>query len=169
VFEISSAVARPDARRVAAVVDERACRWPGARGFPGSDPAPEQISCWQDPRVGGDPQPAELVRAHVSAFNERDLVELLDGLSLEVVWQTGAETIVGRAAVGALMVAAFEGLTPSLEIRSVVAGDAAAAVELVEHYRYECVEEVAAIAALFAFDGPLIKRVKVYREGSADP
>jgi hypothetical protein len=105
----------------------------------------------------------------VSAFNERDLVELLDGLSLEVVWQTGAETIVGRAAVGALMVAAFEGLTPSLEIRSVVAGDAAAAVELVEHYRYECVEEVAAIAAFFAFDGPLIKRVKVYREGSADP
>jgi len=66
------------------------------------------------------------------------------------------------------MTAAFEGLTPSFEIRSVVGGDAAA-VEMVEHYRYEGVDEVAVIAAFFAFDGPLIKRVKVYREGSADP
>ena len=119
--------------------------------------------------MAGDPHPAELVRDHVSAFNERDLVVLLDGLSLEVVSQTGADTIVGRAEVGALMAAAFERLTPSLEIRSVVAGDAAAAVEMVEHYRYEGVDEVAVIAAFFAFDGPLIKRVKVYREGSADP
>jgi limonene-1,2-epoxide hydrolase len=127
------------------------------------------MGCWQDPRVAGHPQPAELVRAHVSAFNERDLVGLLDGLSLEVVWQTGADTIVGRAEVGALMAAAFEGLAPSLEIRSVVAGDAAAAVEMVEHHRHEGVDEVAVIAAFFAFDGALIKRVKVYREGSADP
>jgi hypothetical protein len=67
------------------------------------------------------------------------------------------------------MAAAVEGLTPSLEIRSVVAGDAAAAVEMVERYLYEGVDKVAAIAAFFAFDGPLIKRVKVYREGSADP
>ena len=97
--------------------------------------------------MAGDPQPAELVRAHVLAFNERDLVGLLDGLSLEVVWQTGADTIVGRAEVGALMAAAFEGLTPSLEIRSVLAGDAVAAVEMIEHYRYEGVDEVAAVAA----------------------
>ena len=116
-----------------------------------------------------DPQPVELVRAHVAAFNERDLVGLLDGLSLEVVWQTGADTIVGRAEVGVLMAAAFEGLTPSLEIRSMVAGETAAAVEVVEHYRSAGVDEVAVIAAFFAFDGPLIKRVKVYREGSADP
>jgi len=119
--------------------------------------------------VAGDPQPVELVCAHLSAFNERDLVRLLDGLSLDVVWQTGADTIVGRAEVGVLMTAAFEGLTPSLEIRSVVADDAAAAVEMVEHYRYEGVDKVAVIAAFFAFDGPLITRVKVYREGSADP
>jgi limonene-1,2-epoxide hydrolase len=119
--------------------------------------------------VAGDPQPVELVRAHVSSFNERDLVGLLNGLSSAVVWQTGVDTIVGRAEVGALMAAAFEGLTPSLEIRSVVAGDAVAAVEMVEHYRYEGVDEVAVIAVFFAFDGPLIKRVKVYREGSADP
>ena len=119
--------------------------------------------------MAADPQPAELVRAHVSAFNERDLVGLLDGLSLEVVWQTGADTIVGRAEVGALMAAAFEALTPSLEIRSVVAGGGAAAVEMVENYRYEGVNEVAVIAAFFAFDGPLIRRVKVYREGSTDP
>jgi len=46
----------------------------------------------------GDPQPAELVRAHVSAFNERDLVGLLDGLSPAVVWQTGAGTRRGRRA-----------------------------------------------------------------------
>jgi hypothetical protein len=105
----------------------------------------------------------------VSAFNERDLVGLLDGLSLEVVWQTGADTIVGRAEVGALLAAAFEGLTPALEIRSVVAGDAAAAVEMVERYRHEGTDEVAVIAAFFAFDGPLIKRVTVYREGSSEP
>ena len=158
-----------DARRVAAPVDDRACRGPGAGWSRWADPVAEHISCWHDPRVAGDPQPAELVRAHVSAFNERDLVGLLDGLSLEVVWQTGADTIVGSAEVGALIATAFDGLAPSLEIRSVVAGDAAAAVEMVEHYRYEGVDEVAAIAAFFAFEGPLIKRVKVYREGSADP
>jgi hypothetical protein len=56
--------------------------------------------------VAGDAQPADLVRAHVSAFDERDLVGLLDGHSLEVVWQMGADTIVGRAEVGALMAAA---------------------------------------------------------------
>jgi hypothetical protein len=37
-----------------------------------------------------------------------------------------------------------------------VNGDAAAAVEMVEHYRYEGVDEVAVIAAFFEFDGPLI-------------
>lgn len=116
-----------------------------------------------------DPRPAELVRAHVSAFNDRDLAGLLEGLSVEVVWQTGADIIVGRPQVGALMAAAFEGLTPSLEIRSMVVGDVAAAVEMIERYRYEGVDQVAAIAAFFAFDGPLIKRVKVYREGSAEP
>ena len=105
----------------------------------------------------------------MSAFNERDLLGLLDGLSLGVEWQTGGDTIVGRAEVGTLMAAAFEGLTPSLEIRSVVAGDAAAAVEMIERYQYEGVDKVALIAAFFAFDGPAIKRVKVYREGSADP
>ena len=87
--------------------------------------------------MAGDPQPAELVRAHVSAVNERDLGGLLDGLSLDVVWQTGADTVVGRAEVGALMAAAFDGLMPSLEISSLVAGDAVAAVEMVEHYRYK--------------------------------
>ena len=50
-----------------------------------------------------------------------------------------------------------------------VAGDAAATVEMVEHFRYEGVDEVAVIAAFFAFRRPLIKRVKVYRDGSADP
>jgi hypothetical protein len=134
-----------------------------------ADPVAEHISCWQDPHVAGDHQPAELVRAHISAFNERDLGGLLDGLSLEVVWQTSADAIVGRAEVGTLMAAACEGSTPSFEIRSAVAGGALAAVEMVEHYRYECVDEVAVIAAFFEFDGPQIKRVKVYREGSADP
>jgi hypothetical protein len=31
------------------------------------------------------------------------------------------------------------------------------------------VDEVSVIAAFFVFGRPLIKRVKVYREGSADP
>jgi len=96
-----------------------------------ADPVAEHSSCWQDPHVAGDPQPAELVRAHMSAFNERDLGGLLDELSLEVVWQTGADAIVGRAEVGTLMAAACEGSTPSLEIRSALAGDALAAVEMV--------------------------------------
>jgi hypothetical protein len=154
---------------VTSIPDSNFAQQQPARAPAWADPVTEHVSGWQDPHVAGDPHPVELVRAHVSAFNERDLVGLLDGLSLEVVWQTGADTIVGRAEVGALMAAAFEGLTPSLEIRSVVAGDAAAAVEMVERGRYEGVDQVAVIAAFFAFDGPLIKRVKVYREGSADP
>jgi hypothetical protein len=70
--------------------------------------------------VAGDPHPVELVRAHVSAFNGRDLVGLPDGPSLEVVGETGADMIVGRAEAGPLMAAAFERLTPSLQIQSVV-------------------------------------------------
>ena len=42
----------------------------------------------------------------------RSTSALLDGLSPDVVWQTGADTIVGHTEVGALMTAAFERFRP---------------------------------------------------------
>jgi hypothetical protein len=44
-----------------------------------------------------------------------------------------------------------------------------AAVEMIERYLHEGQTHAVAIAVFFSFDHGLISRVKVFREGSADP
>ena len=112
---------------------------------------------------------AALVRDHLQAFNARDLDRLIGGLSETIVWRTGTDVVVGRAAVEAFLGDAMSGLMPTLQIRSVVADRDFVACELEERYRHEGVDHRAAIAAFFRFTGEQISEVKVYREGSADP
>lgn len=112
---------------------------------------------------------AALVRDHLQAFNARDLERSIGGLSETVVWRTGTDVVVGRAAVEAFLGDAISGLLPTLRIRSLVAGEDLVACELEERYRHEGVDHRAAIAAFFRFTGERISEVKVYREGSADP
>jgi nuclear transport factor 2 (NTF2) superfamily protein len=112
---------------------------------------------------------AALVRDHLQAFNARDLERSIAGLSETVVWRTGTDVVVGRAAVEAFLGDAMRGLLPTLQIRSLVAGQDLVACELEERYRHDGADHHAAIAAFFRFSGEQISEVKVYREGSADP
>jgi uncharacterized protein len=116
--------------------------------------------------VGGNV--IELVEEHVSAFNARDVGRLLAGLSGEVVWQTGSDTFIGLDQVGCLL-RDSAGLLPVLEIKSVFADGERAAVEMTERYRHEGQTHEVPIAVFFSFTRELISRVKVFREGSADP
>jgi uncharacterized protein len=110
-----------------------------------------------------------LVRAHVSAFNDRDLARLLAGLHDEVVWTTGSDRLVGREHPQPFFAEAFADLTPQLEILNPIEGDRDAACELRETYRVDGIEHTASIAAFYSFQDGRIRRAKIYHEGSADP
>lgn len=111
----------------------------------------------------------DLVGAHIDAFNQRDMSALVAGLANDVVWATGTDSFRGRAAVREMLADAIDGLLPRLEVAAVIADRSRAACELVETYVHEGVEHRASIAVFFDFGGVLIERVKVYREGTADP
>ena len=112
---------------------------------------------------------AALVRDHLQAFNARDLERSIGGLSETVVWRTGTDVVVGRAAVEAFLGDAMSELLPTLRIRSLLADGDLVACELEERYRHGGVDHQAAIAAFFRFTGEQISEVKVYREGSSNP
>jgi uncharacterized protein len=110
-----------------------------------------------------------LVLAHISAFNDRDLVRLLDGLDDAAVWTTGSDRLVGREQLQPFFAEAFAELNPRLEILSLIEGERNAACELRETYRVDGVKHTASIAAFYSFQDGRITRAKVYHEGSADP
>jgi uncharacterized protein len=110
-----------------------------------------------------------LVRAHIDAFNRGDLPALLDGLAEDVVWITGADVFQGRSAVHDFLADAVASLRPQLHIRRLISERSQAGCELYETYEYGGETREANLAAFYEFAGPVIRRVKVYREGSADP
>jgi hypothetical protein len=110
-----------------------------------------------------------LVRAHIDAFNRGDLPALLEGLSEDAVWITGTDVFQGRSAVHDFLADAVGSLSPQLEIRGLISDRDRAGCELYETYEYSGETREAHVAAFFEFAGPLIRRVKVYHEGSADP
>jgi limonene-1,2-epoxide hydrolase len=132
------------------------------------------VTVWPTPHGGHgsialvDSDLVGLVRQHVAAFNAGDIDRLLRGLTPGVVWHTGVDVFDGVGEVETLLREAQE-LLPSLEILEVVAEADRAACEMLERYRHNGVDHVDAIAVFFRFSGELITRVKVYREGSADP
>jgi uncharacterized protein len=110
-----------------------------------------------------------LVRAHIDAFNRGDLPALLEGLAEDIVWITGADVFQGRSAVHHFLADAVASLRPQLHIRGLMSERNRAGCELHESYEYSGEPREAHLAAFFEFGGPLIRRVKVYHEGSADP
>jgi ketosteroid isomerase-like protein len=119
-------------------------------------------------RIGAVTDTADLLRDHVAAFNAHDSARVLAGLAGDVVWRTGTDTVRGIAAAEELFDDWLWSLRPSLEIRSLVAGEGAAAAELVERLTHEGQEQVFPIAVFLRFEGDLIAQATVYREGSAD-
>jgi hypothetical protein len=110
-----------------------------------------------------------LVRAHIRAFNDRDLAKLIAGLDDGAVWTTGSDRLVGREHLQPFFAGAFAELTPHLEVLNLIEGERDAACELRETYRVDGIEHSASIAAFLSFRDERISRAKIYQEGSADP
>ena len=116
--------------------------------------------------MSGDP--AALVRAHIEAFNTRDLDALMAGLSEDASWVTGTDRLRGSAALEQLFAAAFAEISPRLHIESLLVQSNRVVCELREDYTIDGVERTDHIAAFYRVEAGLIAAVKVYREGSAD-
>jgi hypothetical protein len=116
--------------------------------------------------MSGDP--ALLVKAHVEAFNARDLGALMAGLSEEASWVTGTDHLRGDAALEQLFTAAFAEISPRLHIESLLVQHDRVVCELREDYTADGVERTDHIAAFYRVEAGLITAVKIYREGSAD-
>lgn len=110
----------------------------------------------------------ELLRAHVDAFNDRDLDALMAGFADDARWVTGRSTASGRAELTELFAGAMKGILPTLTIRELITGPGRAAAEMVEEYTHDGVAHVDHIAGFYVFRDGLIVSAKIYREGSAD-
>ncbi len=111
-------------------------------------------------------QAGELVRAHVRAFNQRDLAGLLRTLTDDAVWTTGRTTVRGRAGLAAFFEGALTGLDAALTVRTLVTDGRIAAAELVETFGGA---RAVPIAGFYELADGRIARARIYREGSADP
>jgi hypothetical protein len=109
-----------------------------------------------------------LIRAHVEAFNHRDLEALIAGFTDEAVWITGKTTARGRAELTELFASAMDGLLPTLTIVNLIVGEGQAAAQLVEAFTYEGIAHTDHIAGFYAITDNRIASAKIYREGSAD-
>ena len=109
-----------------------------------------------------------VVNAHVSAFNARDVVALLDGFTADAVWETGEYRCSGRAELEELFTGAFEAIAPQLRVVRLVAGVDLVAAELVEEMVVDGRSMQVPIAGFYRLSDGRIASAKIYREGSAD-
>lgn len=109
-----------------------------------------------------------LIKAHVEAFNTRDLDALMAGFADDAVWITGRTTVRGRAELNELFATAMDRLLPTLTIQNLIVGEGQAAAQLVEVFTHEGAEHTDNIAGFYAIKGGRITSAKIYREGSAD-
>ena len=112
--------------------------------------------------------PAQLVAEHIAAFNAHDSARLLAGVAPDVRWATGQDVFHGRDELEELFDDGLWAMRPSLDQRSLVVSEDAAAAELLEELTVDGEQRRYAIAVFFRFADGLITRVTVYREGSAD-
>jgi ketosteroid isomerase-like protein len=110
----------------------------------------------------------EAVAEHVAAFNAHDTERLLAGFAPDAVWITGADTVAGRAALADLFDDWLWSTAPQLTALSVVADGDRAAAQLREAMTLDGQRREFMIAVFFDLADGLIRRAKVYREGSAD-
>jgi uncharacterized protein len=109
-----------------------------------------------------------LIKAHVEAFNTRDLDALMAGFADDAVWITGRTTVRGRVELAELFAGAMDGLLPTLTIQDLIVGNGRAAAQLVEVYTHEGAEHTDNIAGFYVIKDGRITSAKIYREGSAD-
>ena len=106
---------------------------------------------------------------HIDAFNAHDADRLFAGLHHDVVWATGSDVFQGTPQLRAeLFDDGLWAMRPSLVARTLlIDGEAAAGIF---HEVLTVAEEARAfdIAVFFTVCGGLIRKVKVFRAGSAD-
>ena len=112
--------------------------------------------------------PGDIVRAHISAFNRRDLDALMATLRDDAVWTTGQDTLSGAVALRDFFGGAMTGLLPRLDVRSILIDGNRVACELRETYGAGDDEREDFIAAFYVVVDDRIAGAKIYREGSAD-
>jgi hypothetical protein len=109
------------------------------------------------------------VRAHLDAFNARDVDALVAGFADDAIFATGQDLVVGHRGLREMFTGAFA--VPAdlrLELlRSLVDGDTAAC-ELLETITLAGATHEFPVAAFYTVRGGVLVRVKVYREGTAD-
>lgn len=110
----------------------------------------------------------DAVEEHLAAFNAHDTGRLLAGFGPDIVWSTGRDVMRGPAALANLFDAGLWALAPSLATISMVADDAVVAAELHERITVDGEVREFSIAAFFQVVEGRIRRVTVYREGTAD-
>lgn len=110
------------------------------------------------------------VEGHIERFNARDAEGCVAGFAEDAVFANGEHLVVGRRGLLSLFTEAFSApLRATLELRSSVVQGDTAACELIERLDFaETVHEVA-LAAFYTVRRGLLVRVKVYREGVAEP
>jgi hypothetical protein len=112
--------------------------------------------------------PRSAVLEHLDAFNQHSSDRLLAGFSADAVWATGQDVFEGQAALAELFEPGLWAHNPSLTILSLIADAAGAAAELREELTVNGERRSFNIAVFFVVNRGLIRRAKVYREGSAD-
>jgi ketosteroid isomerase-like protein len=114
------------------------------------------------------PDARAVITEHLAAFNAHDTDRLLAGFDRDAVWVTGQDEFRGLPALRDLFDAGLWELTPSLTTVSLLIEGDRAAAELRERITVAGRVEEFSIALFAEVAGGLIRRAKVYREGSAD-
>jgi ketosteroid isomerase-like protein len=112
--------------------------------------------------------PTHPVHEHLAAFNAHDSQRLLAGFAEDVQWATGQDVFRGSDALADLFDAGLWAMNPSLQPRTILTEQDAAAAELTEEITVDGAVRRFAIAVFFRFAEGLITHASVYREGSAD-
>jgi hypothetical protein len=114
------------------------------------------------------PSARDVVEQHLAAFNAHDTDRLMVWFADDAVWNTGQDMMRGQDELAGLFDAGLWELNPSLTTVSMVGDDRRVAAELHERITVDGELREFSIAAFFEVANGLIRRAKVYREGTAD-
>jgi hypothetical protein len=111
----------------------------------------------------------DVVQAHFAAFNDGDIDSVMAGFADDAVFATGEHLVVGQRGIRAMFNDAMQSLAPALTLRAAVVQGDVVACELHEQLTVEGTSFEFALAAFYTVRRNQIVRVKVYREGTAEP
>jgi hypothetical protein len=111
----------------------------------------------------------DIVQAHFEAFNAGDVDAVMAGFADDAVFATGEHLVVGNRGIREMFIDALRSLSPALELRASVVQGEVVACELTEQINVEGNHFEFALAAFYTVRRGQIVRVKVYREGTAEP